>query len=288
MTYTPFSGFGYRRALAGWWRVACLLVTLCLLQGAFPTSARATSLELRDDLLSIEAWPAVTVLPDPSGTLLVNDVIAEVARFQPPRQQRHPGRAGGTGVAAHPGHRAGDIQRLVGAGYRLPSAAAHRGVPGCKRPRHTAGHAGQPAALHPAPTAQSHARPAADHAAGARLRTAVARGNPGRDGVARHPEQTDHLAQQGLERADATRHSHGAGAVSADLQPGTVAQSARCAVHPVRTAHHGQPAVFAAPVWSGHAIPVARNAVGGSACRQSGRAHSHLRLLPLHQPGPGR
>ena len=97
MTYTPFSGFGYRRALAGWWRVACLLVTLCLLQGAFPTSARATSLELRDDLLSIEAWPAVTVLPDPSGTLLVNDVIAEVARFQTP-----PGNSGTLGVRAEP------------------------------------------------------------------------------------------------------------------------------------------------------------------------------------------
>ena len=97
MTYTRFSGFGYRRALAGWWRVACLLVTLCLLQGAFPTSARATSLELRDDLLSIEAWPAVTVLPDPSGTLLVNDVIAEVARFQTP-----PGNSGTLGVRAEP------------------------------------------------------------------------------------------------------------------------------------------------------------------------------------------
>ena len=97
MTYTPFSGFGYRRALAGWWRVACLLVALCLLQGAFPTSARATSLELRDDLLSIEAWPAVTVLPDPSGTLLVNDVIAEVARFQTP-----PGNSGTLGVRAEP------------------------------------------------------------------------------------------------------------------------------------------------------------------------------------------
>ena len=97
MTYTRFSGFGYRQALAGWWRVACLLVTLCLLQGAFPTSARATSLELRDDLLSIEAWPAVTVLPDPSGTLLVNDVIAEVARFQTP-----PGNSGTLGVRAEP------------------------------------------------------------------------------------------------------------------------------------------------------------------------------------------
>ena len=97
MTYTRFSGFGYRQALAGWWRVACLLVALCLLQGAFPTSARATSLELQDDLLSIEAWPAVTVLPDPSGTLLVNDVIAEVARFQTP-----PGNSGTLGVRAEP------------------------------------------------------------------------------------------------------------------------------------------------------------------------------------------
>ena len=90
MTYTRFSGFGYRRALAGWWRVACLLVTLCLLQGAFPTSARATSLERRDDLLSSEAWPAVTVLADLSGTLLVNDVIAEGARSPTPPAHSSP------------------------------------------------------------------------------------------------------------------------------------------------------------------------------------------------------
>lgn len=97
MTYTRLIGFGHRPALAGWWRVACLLVVLCLLQGAFPTSARAAPLELRDDLLSIEAWPAVTVLPDPTGTLLVNDVLAELARFQPP-----PGTSGTLGVRAEP------------------------------------------------------------------------------------------------------------------------------------------------------------------------------------------
>nr|WP_060984422.1 diguanylate cyclase [uncultured Acidovorax sp.] len=97
MTYTRLIGFGHRQALTGWWRVACLLVVLCLLQGAFPTSARAAPLELRDDLLSIEAWSAVTVLPDPTGTLLVNDVLAELARFQPP-----PGTSGTLGVRAEP------------------------------------------------------------------------------------------------------------------------------------------------------------------------------------------
>ena len=97
MTYTRFNGFGHRPALVGWWRVACLLVVLCLLQGAFPTSARAAPLELRDDLQSIEAWPAVTVLPDPSGTLPVNDVLAELTRFQPP-----PGTSGTRGLRAEP------------------------------------------------------------------------------------------------------------------------------------------------------------------------------------------
>ncbi len=98
MTCTRLVGFNmYCPALASWWRTACLLVALCLLQGSFPTHARATALELRDDLLSIEAWPAVTVLPDPSGTLLVNDVLAELARFQTP-----PGTSGTLGVRAEP------------------------------------------------------------------------------------------------------------------------------------------------------------------------------------------
>eukprot|EP01030_Chromulinospumella_sphaerica_P000507 gene507-503_t len=87
----------YCPGLKSWWRAACLIVALCLLQGSFPTHARATALELRDDLLSIEAWPAVTVLPDPSGTLLVNDVLAELARFQTP-----PGTSGTLGVRAEP------------------------------------------------------------------------------------------------------------------------------------------------------------------------------------------
>lgn len=98
MTCTRLVGFNmYCPALASWWRTACLLVALCLLQGSFPTHARATALELRDDLLSIEAWPAVTVLPDPSGTLLVSDVLAELARFQTP-----PGTSGTLGVRAEP------------------------------------------------------------------------------------------------------------------------------------------------------------------------------------------
>ncbi len=98
MTCTRLVGFNmYCKALKSWWRTACLIVALCLLQGSFPTHARATALELRDDLLSIEAWPAVTVLPDPSGTLLVNDVLAELARFQTP-----PGTSGTLGVRAEP------------------------------------------------------------------------------------------------------------------------------------------------------------------------------------------
>lgn len=98
MTCTRLVGFNmYCPALKSWWRAACLIVALCLLQGSFPTHARATALELRDDLLSIEAWPAVTVLPDPSGTLLVNDVLAELARFQTP-----PGTSGTLGVRAEP------------------------------------------------------------------------------------------------------------------------------------------------------------------------------------------
>ena len=97
MTYTRFSGFGHRPVLASLWRAAWLLVALCLLLGALSTSARAAPLELRDDLQSIEAWPALTVLPDPSGTLLVNDVLAELTRFQPP-----PGTSGTLGLRSEP------------------------------------------------------------------------------------------------------------------------------------------------------------------------------------------
>ena len=97
MTYTRFSGFGHRPVLASLWRAAWLLVALCLLLAALSTSARAAPLELRDDLQSIEAWSAVTVLPDPTGTLLVNDVLAELTRFQTP-----PGTSGTLGVRAEP------------------------------------------------------------------------------------------------------------------------------------------------------------------------------------------
>ena len=124
MTYTRFSGFGHRPVLASLWRAAWLLVALCLLLGALSTSARAAPLELRDDLQSIEAWPALTVLPDPSGTLLVNDVLAELTRFQhPPCTSGTLG--GGTPVGSHTACRPHHIQWPVGVGHRLPRAAAH-------------------------------------------------------------------------------------------------------------------------------------------------------------------
>lgn len=45
----------------------------------------------------MEAWPAVSVLADPSGTLLVEDILASLSRFEPP-----PGTSGTLGVRTEP------------------------------------------------------------------------------------------------------------------------------------------------------------------------------------------
>ncbi|WP_082615569.1 diguanylate cyclase [Acidovorax sp. Root267] len=80
----------------GWCLPWLLLVMALTLAG--PTGATAaTPLELRDDRPSMEAWPAVSVLADPSGTLLVEDILASLSRFEPP-----PGTSGTLGVRTEP------------------------------------------------------------------------------------------------------------------------------------------------------------------------------------------
>lgn len=91
-----------RRRAPGWFRsLGCCLPWLLLAMAltlAGPTRATAaTPLELRDDRPSMEAWPAVSVLADPSGTLLVEDILASLSRFEPP-----PGTSGTLGVRTEP------------------------------------------------------------------------------------------------------------------------------------------------------------------------------------------
>lgn len=73
------------------------LLAMLWLLGALASLASAAPLNLRDDQPAIQAWPAVTVLPDPSGTLLVKDALAALARFEAP-----PGTSGTLGVRAEP------------------------------------------------------------------------------------------------------------------------------------------------------------------------------------------
>lgn len=74
-----------------------LLLALVMALSGPTHAAAATPLELRDDQPSVEAWPAVSVLADPSGTLLVEDILASLSRFEPP-----PGTSGTLGVRTEP------------------------------------------------------------------------------------------------------------------------------------------------------------------------------------------
>jgi len=73
------------------------LLAMLWLLGALASLTSAAPLDLRDDQPAIQAWPTVTVLPDPSGTLLVEDALAALARFEAP-----PGTSGTLGVRAEP------------------------------------------------------------------------------------------------------------------------------------------------------------------------------------------
>ncbi len=57
---------------------------LIFLLAVFSAASRAGPLLLDDRTSSFEAWPALTILADPSRTLSVNDVAARLEKFSPP------------------------------------------------------------------------------------------------------------------------------------------------------------------------------------------------------------
>lgn len=69
----------------------------------FPwTHASAAPLLLSDDRATVNAWPAATLLSDPSLQLSVHDVLARTDQFVPPPQRgRNVGHEIRCGVAAH-------------------------------------------------------------------------------------------------------------------------------------------------------------------------------------------
>lgn len=91
----PREGVHGRQALH--WCLHWLLLAMVLMLAVPARAAAATPLELRDDHPSIKAWPAVSVLADPSGTLRIEDILASLARFEPP-----PGTGGTLGVRTEP------------------------------------------------------------------------------------------------------------------------------------------------------------------------------------------
>lgn len=78
------------------WAAACLVWLVVLAAGA-DARAAGNPLVLRDDMPTIEAWSAVSILPDPSRTLSVQDMLARSAAFVRP-----PGTDGTLGVQADP------------------------------------------------------------------------------------------------------------------------------------------------------------------------------------------
>ena len=76
------------RPLPGWsfLRAACALLLLAMLLAPPAHAAQASApLSLDDHTGSVEAWPAVTTLDDPDGTLDIGEVLAAAGRFAPPQ-----------------------------------------------------------------------------------------------------------------------------------------------------------------------------------------------------------
>ncbi len=62
-----------------------LLALMCaLLAGPWAWAGNSTALQLSDDRKAIDAWPAVTMLSDPSLELTVHDVLAQSGKFTAP------------------------------------------------------------------------------------------------------------------------------------------------------------------------------------------------------------
>jgi signal transduction histidine kinase/DNA-binding response OmpR family regulator/HPt (histidine-containing phosphotransfer) domain-containing protein len=76
--------------MAGMLRRAFLLLVVGQLWLLFaPSSMAATpTLVLDSASTSVDVWPALTVLPDPGGTLQIDDVVASASRFKPPTSAR--------------------------------------------------------------------------------------------------------------------------------------------------------------------------------------------------------
>lgn len=81
------------------WATACLacLAWLVVLTAGADARAAGNALVLRDDMPTIEAWSAVSILADPSRALSVQDMLARPADFVRP-----PGTDGTLGVQADP------------------------------------------------------------------------------------------------------------------------------------------------------------------------------------------
>lgn len=81
------------------WATACLacLAWLVVLTAGADARAAGNPLVLRDDLPTVEAWSAVSILADPSRALSVQDMLARPADFVRP-----PGTDGTLGVQADP------------------------------------------------------------------------------------------------------------------------------------------------------------------------------------------
>lgn len=88
-------GHGMRLCLT--WLLLALAVAMALAGQAGAATTAAAPLELRDDRPSVNVWPAVSVLADPSGTLLVGDILGSIPRFESP-----PGTSGTLGVRTDP------------------------------------------------------------------------------------------------------------------------------------------------------------------------------------------
>ncbi|MNV62943.1 hypothetical protein D3C71_1555120 [compost metagenome] len=161
-------------------------------------------------------------------------------------------------MAAHSVYGGYILRWPVDSGPQPCRSEPDRCLPHDRRLCHATGDPGQPAALCTAPSAKPLPCHHAECAARTDVRIADTRPDQGRNDSAHLLLQICGHAQQGSQRANASRRADRAGSVPVGVQLSPVAEPARSAVHPLCAAHIGQLAVLTASIWRGTPISVER------------------------------
>ncbi|MGL4577206.1 MAG: diguanylate cyclase domain-containing protein [Burkholderiaceae bacterium] len=76
--------FACIRTMQQWFAFCVLAFAMLAVAAPFAMAADSNAAVLRDDMDTVQVWPVVTVLADPTKTLSVSDAIAALGKFQAP------------------------------------------------------------------------------------------------------------------------------------------------------------------------------------------------------------